>query len=288
MLEAIVIGLLMAVVLVILSRALVKTRRQSKLMRLQSEEIQKHVLQIEQRNEELIKLNREKLQIVSLVSHDLKGPFNRIFALIQLMNLGKSNLTDDQKEYLDKIHQIAADGLGMIRNLLDHRRLEDKGIELNEVALDFNSLVISLIKNYRSIAEKKNIEIEFQTVGPIQIKADKLYLSRVIENLLSNAIKFSADHKKIFVELSSLEDQIELTIKDEGPGISEEDQAKLFQRFQKLTARPTGGESSTGLGLFIVKTILEKLGGTIVCKSKLGEGAAFIVRLPKKIFAVNS
>lgn len=287
MAEAIVIGLLLAVVLVILSRALVKTKRQAKLMRMQSEEIQKHVLQIEQRNDELTKLNREKLQIVSLVSHDLKGPFNRIFALIQLMSLGKSNLTDEQKEYLDKIHQIAADGLGMIRNLLDHRRLEDKGIELNEVALDFNTLVASLIKNYRSIAEKKSIEIEFQSAGAIPIKADKLYLSRVIENLLSNAIKFSPDHKKVFVQLDLLADDIQLTIKDEGPGISEEDQAKLFQRFQKLTARPTGGESSTGLGLFIVKTILEKLGGTIECKSTVGEGATFIVHLPKKNFSIS-
>ncbi|MBS1506877.1 MAG: HAMP domain-containing histidine kinase [Bacteroidetes bacterium] len=287
MVEAIVIGLLLAVVLVILSRALVKTRRQAKLMRLQSEEIQKHVLQIEQRNEELIKLNREKLQIVSLVSHDLKGPFNRIFALIQLMNLGKSNLTDEQKEYLDKIHQIAADGLGMIRNLLDHRRLEDKGIELNEIVLDFNALATSLVKNYRSIAEKKSIDIEYQSTGTILIKADKLYLSRVIENLLSNAIKFSADHKKVFVQLELLSDDIQLTIRDEGPGISEEDQAKLFQRFQKLTARPTGGESSTGLGLFIVKTILEKLGGTIECQSVLGEGASFVVRLPKKNFSIS-
>lgn len=286
MIEAIVIGLLLAVVLVILSRALVKTRRQAKMMRLQSDEIQKHVLQIEQRNEELTKLNREKLQIVSLVSHDLKGPFNRIFALIQLMNLGKSNLTDEQKEYLDKIHQIAADGLGMIRNLLDHRRLEDKGIELNEIVLDFNALVISLVKNYRSIAEKKSIEIDYQTTGAMLIKADKLYLSRVIENLLSNAIKFSADHKKVFVQLELLDHHIQLTIRDEGPGISEEDQAKLFQRFQKLTARPTGGESSTGLGLFIVKTILEKLGGNIECQSVLGEGASFIVRLPKRNFSI--
>jgi signal transduction histidine kinase len=287
MLEAIVIGLLMAVVLVMLSRALVKTKRQARMMHMQSQEIQKHVLQIEQRNQDLQKLNQEKLQIVSLVSHDLKGPFNRIFALIQLMNLGKNNLTDEQKEYLDKIHQIAADGLGMIRNLLDHRRLEDKGIELNEVTLDFNSLVVSLVKNYRTIAEKKNIDIELDTIGPISIKADKVYLSRVIENILSNAIKFSPDGKKIFVKLFTNAGGIELTIKDQGPGISEEDQAKLFQRFQKLTARPTGGESSTGLGLFIVKTILDKIGGTISCESKLDEGTSFIVRLPSKFLAAN-
>lgn len=280
MLEGIIIGLLL-VSFAIFYNALVKTKRQTKMMQLQSQEIQKQFLQLEQRNRELQKLDQEKLQIISLVSHDLKGPFNRIFALIQLMNLGTDNLTDEQREYLDKIHQIAADGLGMIRNLLDHRRLEDKGIELNEVALDFNNIVISLVKNYRSIAEKKKIEIQFDSVGPLMIKADKLYLSRVVENLLSNALKFSSEGKKVFVKLTSAAEGIDLAVQDQGPGISIEDQAKLFQRFQRLTARPTGGESSTGLGLFIIKTILDKIGGSIHYESTLGKGTRFTVRLPK-------
>ncbi len=89
MLETFGIGLLVALMLIILSHALVKTRRQAKLMYLQSKEIQKHVKELEQRNDELQKLNQEKQQIISVVSHDLKGPFNRIIALIQLMNLAR-------------------------------------------------------------------------------------------------------------------------------------------------------------------------------------------------------
>lgn len=283
MLEILAIVLPAVVVLVILSRALIVTSKQTKLMQLQSREIQKHVIELEQRNEELVKLNQEKVQIISLVSHDLKGPFNRIFALTQLMNSSSETLSSDQKEYLGKIHQIAVDGLGMIRNILDSRKLDDKGIELSLTPFDLSLLVTTHVKNYRTVAEKKKIEIDLNLADPVTINSDKLYLGRVIENLLSNAIKFSPEGKKVFVELKALPSMIEFSVKDDGPGISKEDQSKLFQRFQQLSARPTGGESSSGLGLFIVKTIVEKIGGEISCESELGNGAKFILRLPNKV-----
>jgi len=280
MLELLLIGLPGTAILIILLRALLKTRKQTKLLRLQSQEIQKHVKELEQRNDDLQKLNQEKVQLISLVSHDLKGPFNRIFALTQLMNSESENLSNEQKEYLGKIHQIAVDGLGMVRNILDSRRLDDKGIDFSQVEFDLSIFVSSIVKNYRTLAEKKKIEIVFETGSPTLIKADKLYLGRVIENLLSNAVKFSPTNKKIFISLTPLPQTIELSVKDEGPGISKEDQLKLFQRFQQLTAQPTGGESSSGLGLFIVKTIVDKIGGEILCESEIGEGAKFILRLP--------
>lgn len=253
------------------------------LMKLQSQEIQKQIKELEQRNDDLQKLNQEKVQLISLVSHDLKGPFNRIFALTQLMNSSSENFSKEQKEYLGKIHQIAVDGLGMVRNILDSRKLDDKVVEPNQVEFDLSIFVSSIVKNYQTLAEKKKIEMVFEQGGPILIKADKLYLGRAIENLLSNAVKFSPENKKIFVCLGSSSQSIEFSVKDEGPGISNEDQLKLFQRFQQLTAQPTGGESSSGLGLFIVKTIVDKMGGEVLCESEIGHGAKFILRLPSKI-----
>ena len=284
MLEILVIGLMVTAVVVILLRALIKTKKQTTLMRLQSREIQKQLKELENRNVELQRLNQEKIQIISLVSHDLKGPFNRIFALTQLMNSDAENLTLEHKEYLGKIHQITVDGLGMVRNLLDSRRLDEKAIELNEVCFDLSSLVTSLVKNYCEVAEKKKIALLFEPHEPLMVRADKLYLGRAIENLLSNAIKFSSEGKKVFVKLIESDDFVEFSVKDEGPGLSQEDQLKLFQRFQRLSARPTGGESSSGLGLFIVKTIVDKMEGEIFCESDPGHGARFILRLPKKRF----
>lgn len=255
--------------------------RQRQAMILQGQEIQRQLKELEQNNRALQELNSEKQQIISVVSHDLKGPFNRIFALSQLMSMTGENLTADQKEYLGKIHQIVADGLSMVRNLLDNRRLEDRGIELNPEPLNITAILTNLVKQYQSLADKKQIRISFNATEPIPATADKVYLNRVFENLLSNAIKFSPAGKHIYVTIRDEGSSVEVCIKDEGPGISEEDQKKLYQKFQRLAPKPTAGESSTGLGLFIVKTFIEKMGGSIRCESETGKGAKFTVSIKR-------
>jgi signal transduction histidine kinase len=125
---SVLIGLLL-VVIVLQVRAYLKLKQKNKLILVQSREIKRQIQEQEKRNKEVGDLVHEKQQLIGLVSHDLKGPFNRIFALIQLMELTNENLTEEQREYLGKIHQIVADGLSMIRNLLDNRRLEDQGID---------------------------------------------------------------------------------------------------------------------------------------------------------------
>lgn len=264
-------------------RAYRQSMKQNKLILLQSKEIQKQNRELEHRNKLLYELNIEKQQIIGVVSHDLKGPFNRIFALMQLISMSSENLTPDQKEYLGKIHQIVADGLSMVRNLLDNRRLEDRGIDMRPEPLDLSTVLNSLIKQYQSLAGKKNILIRFISPSSVPIHADKLYLTRIFENLLSNAVKFSPPNKNIFVAMNDVGNEIEISIQDEGPGINPEDQLKLYQKFQKLTARPTGGESSTGLGLSIVKTMVEKMNGKIQYESEEGKGAKFVVNLRKKL-----
>jgi len=253
-------------------------------METQSKVIEKHMIELEESNRQLDNLNQEKLQLIGLVSHDLKGPFNRIFALAQLMNMSNANLSEDQKEYLGKIQQISIDGLSMVRNLLDSRRLDEKGIELKIGDLDFANVVTSLVKHYKSIAEKKKIEITLDISGDANIRGDKNYLSRIVENLLSNAVKFSPPDTRIHCTLARKNDSLDFSVKDEGPGISDEDKPKLFQRFQSLSAKPTSGESSTGLGLFIIKTIADKMGADVFCGSELGKGAEFTLRLPSKFF----
>ncbi len=258
-----------------------QSMRQNKLILLQSKEIQKQNRELEHRNKLLQELNIEKQQIIGVVSHDLKGPFNRIFALMQLITMSSENLTADQKEYLGKTHQIVADGLSMVRNLLDNRKLEDRGIDMRPELLNFSVVLSSLVKQYQSLANKKNILIHFQAPPSVPIQADKLYLTRIFENLLSNAVKFSPVNRNIFVAVVDLGDEIEISIQDEGSGINAEDQLKLYHKFQKLTARPTGGESSTGLGLSLVKTMVEKMNGKIQYESANKKGAKFVVLLRK-------
>jgi signal transduction histidine kinase len=196
--------------------------------------------------------------------------------------MSAENLNSDQKEYLGKIHQIVVDGLGMVRNLVDNRKLEDRGIDMRLEILNFSAILSSLVKQYQSLAEKKNIHIHYQAPPSISIQADKLYITRIFENLLSNAIKFSPAKTNVFVAATDLGDEIEISVQDEGPGINEDDQKKLYHKFERLTARPTGGESSTGLGLSIVKTLIEKMGGKIRYEGRTGKGATFVVNLRKQ------
>ena len=257
-----------------------RLQKHKKLIRIQSLEIEKQLRELVHQNELQQKLNHEKQQVIGAVSHDLKGPFNRIFALVQLMDMS-GGLTDEQKEYVGKIHQISIDGLGMVRNLLDNRKLEDTGIDMVLQDLNLSAILLSLVKHYRSVAEKKNIQIDFDAPNESNALIDRNYFSRIIENLLSNAIKFSLPSTTILVRLIDEENHWCVIIKDQGPGINAEDQLKMFNKFQKLAAKPTGGESSSGLGLWIVKTLVEKAGGSIQFKSQEGKGTVFEVRLRK-------
>jgi two-component system sensor histidine kinase/response regulator len=277
---SVLIGLLL-VVIVLQVRAYLKLKQKNKLILVQSREIKRQIQEQEKRNKEVGDLVHEKQQLIGLVSHDLKGPFNRIFALIQLMELTNENLTEEQREYLGKIHQIVADGLSMIRNLLDNRRLEDQGIDHSPENLNLSYAVGSLVKNYRTLAVKKKIQIHFEPPAQAVVLADKMYLNRIFENLISNALKFSPEGKNIFVSIEEVGDKFLVKVKDEGPGITKEDQKNLYRKFQRLSARPTGGESSTGLGLSIVKALVEKMGSEIICESEEGVGTTFTVKLDK-------
>lgn len=272
---------LLLLVIILQVRAYYILKRQNSIITKQSIEIQKQNEALARQNQQLNDLNIEKQQIIGVVSHDLKGPFNRIFAIMQLMSMSGDNLTDDQKEYVGKIHQIAVDGLNMVRNLLDSRQIDEKILDLTLEPIELKPFVSSFVKNFRSVADRKKINLHFKSPDGVVVMADRLYLSRILDNLLSNAIKFSEKEKNVTVSIENSGEQALLTVTDEGPGISEEDQKKLYRKFQKLTARPTGGESSTGLGLSIVKTLIEKMGGSISCKSQLDKGAAFTISLKK-------
>jgi signal transduction histidine kinase len=265
-----------------LLRARMKLKQKNLVISLQGKEIEKQLHELEHSSEQMKELVQEKQQIIGIVSHDLKGPFNRIFALVHLMNLSTENLTEDQLDYLNKIHQIAADGLSMVRNLLDNRMMEDIGFDLAREKINLATLLGSMIKNYQVLAEKKGIRFHFESPQQVILLSDKVYLTRAFENLISNALKFSRSGENVSVLITESAEKILVSVQDEGPGISEADQSKLYQKLQRLSARPTGGESSTGLGLWIVKTIIDKMEGSIECKSVEGKGTTFTITLNKQ------
>ena len=157
---------------------------------------------------------------------------------------------------------------------------------LNNYLEDFNlkNFIEEIIKNFESTADAKNIKIILKyQCDATNIATDMNFLKRVLYNLISNAIKFSPFEKQIVVSVLDHQNNYEISVKDEGPGISKEDQEKLFNKFNKLKNKPTNNESSSGLGLYIVKKLLKNLHGKISVESDLGSGTTFNLTIPHKI-----
>jgi two-component system sensor histidine kinase/response regulator len=146
---------------------------------------------------------------------------------------------------------------------------------------DLPTLVQRACNYYQRVARQKAVRlIAGSTVDVPPVWADRVHVAAVLDNLLSNAVKYSLPSKQIWVQMRGDKDWAVCSVQDEGPGLSQDDQAKLFQRGVRLTPTPTGGESSTGYGLAVAKELIEALGGTIWCRSVLGQGSCFSFRLP--------
>ena len=277
--------IIVCVLIAALFYSLITLKSQNKLIAEQNEEILVKNKQLEFQNRKLKQINEEKSNLIGIVSHDLKSPFNRIFALLNLLKLTGKEFSGEEQEYLSKMHQVIKDGLALIRNLLDMRAIEDEGIKMQIEEIDAVRLVKEILKAHKPLADIKKIKLKLsKTEDKIVMISDRLYISRIVENLLSNALKFSEHATLVEVKIEKIStDRLKIEILDQGPGISSEDLKLLFQKFQVLTAKPTDGESSTGLGLSIVKTLVEKLGGEISCTSQLGKGTSFSISLPLKI-----
>ncbi len=233
--------------------------------------------------EKIEELTREKQHVLSIISHDLRSPLNRIFALIRLTQMVGDNLTEEQKDYLEKMHLIVADGLAMMRNLVDYRNLEYRDIDIMVESINVGDQIETIVKNFRSVTVKKNIKLEGVREKELIITSDKQCVGRILDNLIGNAIKFSGSGTTVRINTASIaNDRFKIEVKDEAPGFVEEDAPKIFQKFQKLSARPTAGESTTGLGLFIAQSMAGKIGGKIFYSAGQDRGSVFTVDLPKK------
>jgi signal transduction histidine kinase len=145
-----------------------------------------------------------------------------------------------------------------------------------------------VLKTTGVTAARKKIEVNLADTAGVFARADKGATMQILDNLLSNAIKYSPPGSVVNVRLGADATRAWVSVKDSGPGISEADQRKLFQKFTRLSAKPTAGESSNGLGLSIVKRLAEAMSGSVRCESVLGAGATFSLLLPVSSEAASS
>lgn len=237
--------------------------------------------QLKDQNHQLDAANQEINSLIGIVAHDLQAPISQTLSLVTM-----SKMLDPNDEKHEKIFSMMEKSLtrgeNLIRDVLTTSSLESNQRELELEPVDLNELMHALSEGFQSRAKEKDIVLQFECDGLTSMTTEASSLNRILENLLSNAIKFSHSGTQVSLSVSESSDAVLFKVKDEGPGISTADQAKMFQKFQRLTARPTGGEDSTGLGLAIVKTLVERLGGTLQVDSELGVGTEFAFSLPKR------
>jgi signal transduction histidine kinase len=252
---------------------------QNEEIRAQREQLQFQNNFLEGHNKQLSELNREKDSLISIVAHDLRSPLNRTKGLSIILQ--STPLSEEQLGLVKLLAQINEDGLHLIKDILQANTIDEERPEPSTV--DLGVFINDHIKKYfKEQSEKKNIQILCHLESGLEISTDALSLRRVIDNLISNALKFSLPDTSIFVRILSVDHAVYVCVQDQGPGISKTDQQRLFRKFQKLSARPTSGESSTGLGLAIVKGLVERLNGEISVNSELGKGTEFVIRLPRQ------
>jgi signal transduction histidine kinase len=231
----------------------------------------------------VLELNRDKNEFLGIAAHDLKNPLAAIKGfgemIIEDEEMNRNYIEDFAKSIVDSSERM----FDIITNLLDVNKIEEGKIDVRYESTDLENIIGKIIIPNKENADRKNIQLIYNSnLEGEKIETDKNLISQIVDNLVSNAIKFSPNNKKVYIDILNEESTVSVQIRDEGPGLSDEDKKGLFKKFAKLSARPTAGENSTGLGLSIVKKISEMIGAEITVESTIGKGASFKLVLPKE------
>ncbi len=231
---------------------------------------------------QVLELNNEKNEFLGIAAHDLKNPLVAIKGFGEIILHDDGLTREDLEEFAGTIVESSERMFDIITSLLDINKIEEGRVSIKYEVTSANEVVRTLIKQNIESAKKKEIVISFNPLKEdAEFNTDKTLVSQVLDNFISNALKFSPIGKNIEINIINLSETIIFEVKDNGPGLSEDDKLNLFKKFAKLSARPTAGENSTGLGLSISKKITEMLGGSVFVESELGNGAKFKIELPK-------
>jgi signal transduction histidine kinase len=236
---------------------------------------------LSQANDQLNQLNREKSEFLHIAAHDLKNPLSVISGYADLMRQIDKLEPGEVDQYVGEILRSANRMLDIITNLLNVQAIEEGKMNLSIERCSLPLIVRQIVQDHFQAARRKEIEIT-SDVGSEEVTAaaDFNATYRIIENFVSNAIKYSTPGSRVLVRCRDDGGHVLVEVADDGPGLSAADQKRLFGKFNRLTPQPTGGESSSGLGLWITNRIAAAMDGEVYCHSELGKGATFGLILP--------
>lgn len=244
--------------------------------------------QVEEIKNRLIEINENKDRFFSIISHDLRSPFN---AILGFLNLMQSNIDSMSKERikidLSLIQKSFTNAFELLNKLLDWSRIQMGRLEYNPTTFSLNRLIQECIENMRISAENKDIRIFFSPFKEFSAYADRDMIYSVVSNLLSNAIKFTNPGGMVIVNIKGDGNGTLVEIKDNGIGIYEKNLNKLFKLETIYSTPGTNNEYGTGLGLILSDEFLKKNGGEIFVESEIGKGSTFSFTLPRATNGLN-
>jgi signal transduction histidine kinase len=237
----------------------------------------------ERQNKELRRLNEMKNTFLGVAAHDLRSPLGTIQMAMGLLGDPEMQLSAEEIGHIaHSAQRQTRHMLALIEDLLDVAQIEAGRLELDPDPIDVAPFLAEVVLRHNALAEDKGTQVTLQAVAPGLVIADPHRLRQVMDNLISNAVKYSPAASTVCVRAAQQADCWRISVSDEGPGITPDDRPHLFEEFARLSARPTGGETSTGLGLAITQRIVEAHGGQIDVDSEPGHGATFWFTLPRQ------
>lgn len=256
-----------------------RTRKKLQIAYLRLNHQKEHVAR---KNKELQQVSKEREAFLHIIVHDLRNPLSAISGTIELLQMYRQKQTG---ELIDIMDQSAKRMHLLIDSLL--RIFERENVQIQKEAVVISDIIHKTMSEHAPHAERKNIELAY-SLPDFEVRTHRESIENIVSNLLSNAIKYTPKNRRVELKLYRDQHFWFIYIRDEGPGFSEADRKSLFKLFARLSARPTDGETSSGVGLYSVKMLVRKLGGEIKLLETDGRGAAFLCRFPFEDDSENS
>jgi len=244
--------------------------------------IETQARELKKANETLDAMHREKDEFIGITAHDLKTPLNSVFGFSQLLLLDNS-VQGETREFAEHIHNSSHAMLEHVGALLELTELEAAPSRWELGEIDARAIVERIADDFRAQASAKGITISGNLGSdPVPVHANEKGLTTAVSNLLSNAIKYSPKGGTVTLDINARHGEVQISVKDQGEGIPADEHPLLFKKFGRLSPKPTAGEGSTGLGLYIVEQMTLRMGGSVGCLSKKGGGSTFTITLPSQ------